>query len=750
MDFINEIKTETLIVSNSNIKELFLDMHILKPIKFMNLHEFLSMYYFSYDEKTITYVAYKYNIKYDIAHEYIDNLYYIENKKYENTKLDFLVNLKQELDDNKLLIYHNDFKKYLKNIAVIFYDISMDDFLIRTLKEVNYTNVLPKYNKYNHQVYRFNTIDEEVEYVIKNITKLLYNGISPANIKLTNVGEEYYNTLERIASLYHLKINIPYKTKLSSYPLVKEFINLYLNDDSDINDILSKIECDNKIYVELVKVINKYLKYNDKLLLISKIENSEVTCSKYEEGIEIIDYLNYIPLDNEYIFMLSFNEGSIPRNNMDTDYITDNICHLVGKNTSIIKNKIIKEKTINIINNIKNLTITYKEKDYKKSYYPSTLIIDNYEVVNITNDYKNSFSSLSDKIKLVKAYDNYFKYGVKDEYFDILNSNYTINYNKFNNKYHKIDRVMDKLSLSYSKMQIYNKCAFRYYLSDILKLDIFEENFSTVIGQLVHFVMEKCLKNNDMNPDKYIYEFLIDKKFTKKEEFFLNKYKECIKELLDEVVLERDYSSFDNAMYEEKITINYDNNISFVGIIDKILYYIKDDITYISLIDYKTGNDNISLSLLKYGLDIQLPIYLYLSTKLPFNNIKYTGFYLQKFNIKDKDYRLVGYSNSDKDTLSIIDNNYDNSKIIKGLKTNKDGSFSKTSKVLSDSEIDKVKESAEKNIKEVIEKIKNNEFTINPKVNDGINIGCAYCKFKDICFKQVEDEVVIYSDNELE
>ena len=122
--------------------------------------------------------------------------------------------------------------------------------------------------------------------------------------------------------------------------------------------------------------------------------------------------------------------------------------------------------------------------------------------------------------------------------------------------------------------------------------------------------MEKCIKNNDMNPDKYIYEFLKDKKFTKKEEFFLNKYKECIKELLDEVVLERDYSSFDNAMYEEKITINYDNNISFVGIIDKILYYIKDDITYISLIDYKTGNDNISLSLLKYGLEIQLPIYL--------------------------------------------------------------------------------------------------------------------------------------------
>ena len=192
---------------------------------------------------------------------------------------------------------------------------------------------------------------------------------------------------------------------------------------------------------------------------------------------------------------------------------------------------------------------------------------------------------------------------------------------------------------------------------------------------------------------------------------------------------------------EKKIDIDYGNNVHFVGIIDKVLYYISDDTTYISLIDYKTGADRIDLEYLKYGLDIQLPIYLYLSTKLPFNNIKHCGFYLQKFNLKDNDYRLIGYSNSNKDILSIMDNNYDNSKIIKGLKTLKDGSFASYSNVLSCDEMDEIIKTTENIIDNVIKKIKDNEFMINPKVSKGTNISCEYCKFKDICFMNHNDEV---------
>lgn len=742
MSFIDEIDKETLIISNGNIKEVIMNMQILKPIKYLSIKEFIHKYYFDYDEKTIMYIVNKYNVRYDIASKYLENIYYVENEQYNNTKLDFLVDLKNDLINNNLLIYDDMFKRYLKRIKIILYDIEINEFLMEIFSNYDYQVIDREYKYYEHVVYEFDNMEEEITYVANSICELIDKKIEPCNIKLTNVAGNYYNTLERIFSLFNLRINIPYKTSLASYSLVQQFIKMYKENDNNLVSILDKLDKENVIYQELVKVINRYIKYDDKNLLLYKLENSYINSKKYDNGIDIIDYMNYIAKDDEYIFMVGFNEGLIPKSEKDNEYITDNICSVVGLNSTRERNKLINKKTIDSINDIKNLVITYMLKDDKKGYYASSLT-NLFKVEKAINSDDYSYSEVYDKIKLVKSYDDYFKFGYVHKEFPILINNYKIKYNSFDNKYHKIDRVMDKLTLSYSKMQMYNKCAFRYYLSDILKLDIFEENFSTVIGSMVHYAMQMVLSNNDMDIDKYVSEYLKGRILTRKEQFFLDKYKVAIKELLDQVLLEREYSLFNKAMYEKKIDIDYGNNVHFVGIIDKILYYIDNDTTYISLIDYKTGNDDISLKYLKYGLNIQLPIYLYLSTKLEFNKIKYPGFYLQKFNISNKDYRLVGYSNSDKEILSVIDKDYDHSKIIKGLKTNKDGSFSRNSKVLNDNDIDEITIEVEKQISGVIDKIKNNQFEINPKVSDGINLGCAYCKFKDICFKQPSDEVKI-------
>ena len=117
--------------------------------------------------------------------------------------------------------------------------------------------------------------------------------------------------------------------------------------------------------------------------------------------------------------------------------------------------------------------------------------------------------------------------------------------------------------------------------------------------------------------------------------------------------------------------------------------------------------------------------------------------YGHKFNITEKDYRLIGYSNSDKAVLERFDREYYNSKIIKGMKTKNDGSFYKSAKVLSNDEIKEITDITESQIKNVIENIQNNNFDINPKISEGKNISCTYCKFKDICFVTKLDEVTI-------
>ena len=741
MDFINDIKSETLIICSDSVKKYILNMHKLVPIKIMNITEFMHKYLFSYDEAAILFVMNEYHLKYEIAKEYIDNIYYVNDISYGNDKLDLLVDIKRKLKDNNLLIYNDNFIDYVKRIPIIIYDLDLDDYYLNIFRNLNYRIILRKYNEYKHDIYEFNTMEEEVYYVALEIAKLIDNGIDINNIKLTNIDSEYYNTIERIFSLFNLKVNIKYKRLLGSFDIVKDFIIKY-NEWDDIDKALGELDSDNVIYNELIKVINKYLKYNNKDLLIHKIEHSYINSDNYSNSIEIIDYLDYVSIPDEYIFMLGFNEGIIPKKQMDTNYITDNICNLIGLNTSREYNKKIRDKTIEVINDIKNLIITYKIRDDNREYYPSNLCA-SFNAVRKNIDYHDSYSTTYDKLRLIDMYYNYFKFGYRDSNFDLFNSNYKLKYNNYSNKFSGINRDIDKLYLSYSKMNNYNKCAFKYYLSDILKLDIYEENFSATIGSMVHFVMKECLDNNDIDIDKYVDIFLKDKELSKKEMFFLDKYKECIHELLDQVLLEREYSLFKDAMYEKKIDIEIDKDVHFVGIIDKVLYYIDNDKTYVSIIDYKTGNEDINLKYLQYGLNMQLPIYLYLASKLDLKNIIYTGFYLQKFNITDKDYRLYGYSNSDKDILSVQDKNYENSKVIKGLKINKDGSFAKASRVLSNEEIDDILDKTKEQIDLAINKIKNNEFMINPKVIDNKNISCIYCKFKDICYKTSEDEVSI-------
>ena len=740
MDFIKDINKETIIICKKGFKEQFLKLNILKPVKLMTPTEFIKKLYFTYDESAILYIMKKYNIKYDIAKMYLENIYYVEDTLYDIEKLDFLVNLKKELISNSLLIYNKLFQEYVKNVDIILYDIRPNNYLLKALSNLKYKEVKRNYNNYPHEIIKFHKISEEVEYVAYSIASLIDSGISPSKIYLTNVDKSYYNTINRIFPLFNLKVNLNNQVNLVSFPLVREFLKLI--SSFTIKESLDKLNQQDPIYNELVKVINKYLIYDDINLIIHKIKTSTIPETSYDGAINIIDYLDHISDDTEYIFFLGFNDGQVPISYKDTEYITDSIKKYLNLEDTRVLNKYLRIDIIKNLSDIKNLTITYKEKDDKKTYYKSTLS-DYFKEVPANINKEISYSKKLNQIKLASCYDEYIKYGYKSKDFTYLLNNYSINYFSYNNKYTHIKRDLDKLKLSYSKMQNYNKCAFKYYLTDILKLDIYEENFSTVIGSMVHFVLEQCLSNNETDIDKYVKIFIGDKTFTKKENFFLEKYKECIRELLNEIKLEKEYTIFKDAMYEKKIEIDYGNNISFIGIIDKVLYYQDDDTTYVALIDYKTGADQITLKYLKYGLNIQLPIYLYLSSKLNLKNIVYSGFYLQKFNITEKDYRLIGYSNSDKAVLERFDREYYNSKIIKGMKTKNDGSFYKSAKVLSNDEIKEITDITESQIKNVIENIQNNNFDINPKISEGKNISCTYCKFKDICFVTKLDEVTI-------
>ena len=728
----------------------------------MSMDEFIKSYYFDYDEKTILYVIKKYNIKYEIALEYLNNLIYIEDKNYNNKKLDFLVILKKELIDNNLLIFNNKFKNMIKDKDIIIYNYSLSKFEKYLLKDINYQVIEKQTQEYMPTIYEFNTVEEEVEWVAKKVSELINNGVDINDIKLTNISSDYINIITKIFNFYNLKIN-----KFNNIPIISTVIGkTFFENLSSVEIAVESIEKYNTTdtYNKIINMCNKYVWCDDiddlKILLEYELKHTYIENTKYTNMIEIVDYESY-DFKESYVFMLGFNQGIIPKLFKDEDYIEDNIKPDYLDNT-IEKNKKEKEDTIKSIKNIKDLTITYKLKNSFTTFYPSNLIDDlDGNVEKIELDYKTSYSEISDKITLTNMLDNLIKFGSIDTNLNLLNSNYDIPYNTYSHsftglskdKLNKFIKSLKNFNLSYSSMDNYNRCAFRFYIDKILCLKENLDLFSVTLGNIYHDVLEKAVKEN-IDVEKEVYKYVRDNDIvlSNSNKFFLNRTIKNIEYLIEVLNKQSSFSNLKNIETEKFVKIPLKDDINFVGFIDKIVYNTINDITIASIIDYKTYVKKPSLKYIDSGIGLQLPTYMLLS-KYSFKNIRFAGFYLQNITLdnksesdKEKSLKLIGYTNTDKEILKEFDSNYMDSSVIDGIKVNNDGSFSANSlkHMLNDNEINEVINITKEKIDETINNILESKFDINPKY-DKVNLGCEFCKYKDLCFMKEYDFVKIKS-----
>ena len=776
------IKNNDIIVTESIYKlDILNKLNIKKElinVKFITKKEFLSKYYFSYDEKAVYYLMNKYNINESIAKVYLDNLYYIDNKKYNNQKLDNLVKIKQELIKENLLVFDDLFKDYIKSKRVVFYNYnSFTKFelnLIENLKEICDVIAIDKqYKKYDHKVYEFDNIFDEVSFIATEILKLIDKGIEPNKIKITNIDDDYKYVIDYIFPLYGIKTDIN-ENYLISNAIVKEFLSMNDSIENRINYLNEKYK-NSEILNPIVKIVNKYIIFKNNNIVNEMITNEfktkKIEKEKYNNLIEVIDYKNY-PINEEYVFLLGFNQGSIPKQYKDEDYITDDLKQGLLLDTTIEKNKIEKEIAINNILNIKNLIITYKNSTPFNTYYPSNLIQDlNLQVVQYKDSeiYSKDYSSLV----LGNLLDKYVLYGSVPDDLKSYNSSLSIPYNTYDNSFKGIDKnkyldsIKDGFNLSYSSMNDYYNCAFKYYLSNVLKLNIYEDNFAAYIGSLFHYVLEKGLLSN-IEVLSLIKDFQKENKrnLSYKEEFFIKNITPDIEFALDTIKDNLNKTDLKNILFEKRVEVTKQGKVTvtFKGFIDKIMYEEENDKTIVAIVDYKTGNSDIDLKYVPFGLSMQLPVYLYLASNIKeIKNPVFGGFYLQKVlcpkptieinkdieTKKKEGILLYGYSNSDKDITKKVDNTYVNSTMIKSLKLKKDGEFYSNSKVLNNDEINNLIKTTDNKIEESIDLITNASFDINPKAVDNKNIGCKYCDYKDICFMTKKDEINITPDDNL-
>lgn len=768
------MKEEIIIITNNSNKKMILKEisknKLLLNIKFYSFAELKKKLYFDYNDTALEYIIKKLNVSLSIAKIYLNNMYFLKDLK--NDKLVFLNNLKNELEANNLLIKDKEFKKYLQNKKIVVYGfnkLTKEQKLI--LKEFK-NDILFKNNdnkNYIPLVYEAKTMNEEVEFVAIKISELIEKGVALEKIKVI-ISEDYKNMIKRVFDIYNIPINIDFNNSFYSTFIAQEFIKNYDNLEIKENVKLLGEKYDN--VNDLITIINKSVLVSDKdirkIFIIDDLKNTKIEDKKFKESV-LYANLDDAFFDDDYVFLLGFNINFYPKINKDDDYLNDEVKKVLGLDTSVELNTFRKENIKKQITNIKNLIITYKKESNKGIFYPSLIIKElNLDVKRVNIKRNISYSRLNSKLLYAASLDNFYKFNMINEELALYRNNLNIPYREYDNSFTDINndklkaRMNNELTLAYTNLEAYNECAFKYYLSKILKIDTFENNFKTIIGNVAHHILELGLIS-DINIEVEIMKFIKEKEYdlNKKEFFYLERLALELKGVLKVIKEQNKHSKLNKYLFESDLYVYKDVNdmkVTFKGQFDKVMYDNINGKEILAVVDYKTGDTLITLDNLKYGLNMQLPIYLYLLKNSDrFKDALIVGFYIQKIidkvplisdnktisDIRRDNMRLQGFTNSSTNIISLIDDNYMDNKILKNLKFKKDGTMDARSKVLSNVEMDELTTKVEDQINECIESIISGNFAINPKVINGKNIACTYCKFKDVCFKTKKDEVML-------
>ena len=209
--------------------------------------------------------------------------------------------------------------------------------------------------------------------------------------------------------------------------------------------------------------------------------------------------------------------------------------------------------------------------------------------------------------------------------------------------------------------------------------------------------------------------------------------------------------------FTETIRPDNDTSINIVGKIDRIDICKTPDEAYVKITDYKSGDKNVELDSLFYGLQIQQPVYMMAALKAvkeKYPDLKARMGAMLYYhiddplsdgdeNMKEEDaekaliraLRPKGLVSSDKNVIDNLDRNLTSPSVNSfaiPVETTKDGNISSRSSVLSEEEYEIISGYLKELISDTGQNIMEGRIKINPMEHKGKD-SCTYCSYKEIC-----------------
>lgn len=699
------------------------------------------------------------------------------DSRYQNQKIHELIRIKNKcrpfLKINPLLerLYEN------RPVLLVGAFFEGDRFqraleIIKTKTDVIHYRFEKKRKK--HRILEFSSYKEEIASLVQRVGKLLDTGVGAERIKIQKLPETYLPYLKEAFLLAGIDIELSGKHSLYECEHVQEFLEeLALYMECPVSEAFEKA-FSGFADGDLARVLNLYLRedyyvreiYED---LVHQLKKTTPGKEEFSNQIVVGDYRDQHLDAGDILFILGFNQDLFPETHLDEEYLADHERERLGLFTSREKNRAARKKALALINGTASVELSYS-LNHGGVRVPLSGLASSLEHEVVKSERKDvSYVPKLEQIRLGKRLDLYYRYSeTSPELFRLHSTWPEFAYRSYSHAYtgvnpEDLQAALPK-TLSYTALDQYFRCRFLYYLERVLGISRVRNEEALFIGNLFHNLLEALLVEDPEEPEEFLKrklaEYLQEEniELNAREEFFAGKYLEVLLRFRRFLKLEEETSSLKTVALEKSFRIPLRDGFVLEGKIDKIQSFSHDGEEYYVVVDYKSGNADIDLGRIVYGLNLQIPLYFYL-LKHAGLSAKFGGGYLQRvlpntvfgrdprFSYEEQFFRFfrkTGYSPDRGALLEKLDRNYGHPlSTLRGIRTTKSGFHADSLRfMLSEEEFEQILAIVGEKIEAALAGILAGDFRIDPKKSRSFD-SCEYCPYKDLCFRDERDYVRI-------
>lgn len=614
---------------------------------------------------------------------------------FKNTPLYNLIRLIISLQENKIVnndkvfFYHNDVEQLLMHPYIKFHNPS---YVFKKTEEIKYFNLVfvseeeilfDRSNDSKHST------PEILKVVFKNVKD--YNGV--------------YNYFENIINIISDRIEQNSSNEPAYEKFQLEYIFNFYTNLNKLNEVLIKYaaEINLKTYWNLLKEI---------------LSNVKIPFTgEPEKGLQIMGLLETRALDFDNIFMISMNEGMIPKGNTHNSFIPYTLRKAFRMPTYEDNDAISGYYFYRLLQKAKNVFLFYDAKVGEFVKEKSRFLL------QTGNELTKSNKQIIFSQKLVSP---------------------DLNFTKVNDisikKSKEVLKELETMEFSASSLNKFINCPLDFYFSKVANLkedDIVEEIFSaSMIGTIIHALMKNLyLKYKGKTISVEIIENLIEKLNEDYDKFFnqvissiprLSKFninlsgrnlllKSIIRKLVERVLI-NEIKEIPFKILGHEIDINSKLNIGSNGkdlqiIVKGRIDRIDEKDNLIRILDYKTGQTHFKPITKKNEAIYFDELFSDPDFKDSFQACLYGYLYSREFKKENISVGLYPLKKLGKEGIKMIKDN--NSHL------NKD-------------ELD----SFEDGLKKLLQRIFNPDEDFTQTENED---NCKYCSFSSICYRETKD-----------